>query len=64
LIVRSDLSHRVVVDPAKPEPVVGANVADHEMIVLDVRYVELLVSYGAVLSVNEAAAVPLQVPLL
>jgi hypothetical protein len=34
-MVRSDLSQRVVVEPATP--LSGANVADHEMIVLDVR---------------------------
>jgi hypothetical protein len=54
LIVRSDLSHWVVVDPVTA--LLGVNVADHEIMVLAVRYVVLFVSnlppVATVVSVN------------
>ena len=65
LIVRSDLSHTVVVEPSNAPVLVGVNVADHEIIVVAaVLYVVLLVEYPSEpsLSVNVVAATPEQVP--
>jgi hypothetical protein len=65
-MVRSERSQLVVVEPATSSGLDGVNVADHEMIELDVRYVPLFVAYPSEpsVSVNVAAAAPLHVPLL
>ena len=60
--MRSDRSQRVVVEGSTLP--LGVNVADHEIMVLDVTYVLLFVvkPSAAVVSVNVRAAVPEQVP--
>jgi len=65
LIVRSDRSHLVVVEPAKPFVSSGVKVADHEtdFVVFTETVVWLFVLYGAVASLNVPSTVPVQLLL-
>ena len=62
LMVRSDRSQRVVVEPAKPLPLAGVNVADQEtdFVTLTEFVVWLFVLYGAAVSVKVLITLPVQ----